>query len=68
MEPTIFLNNRQYPYREGSTISTLMAENNYDYSYLIVKLNKEVIEEGAWAETVVAAGDRIEIIHIFGGG
>jgi len=68
MEPTIELNHRQYPYREGATISALMAENNFDYCYLIVKINKEIIEEEAWTRTAVAAGDKVEIIHIFGGG
>jgi len=67
-EPTIELNHRPYPYREGATVSTLMAENNFDYSYIIVKINGAVIEEDAWADTAIAAGDKVEIIHIFGGG
>ena len=65
---TIELNHRQYPYLEGTTISSLMAENNFDYSYIIVKINGTVIEEDAWTKTAVTAGDKVEIIHIFGGG
>ena len=68
IEPTIELNHRRYPYREGATVSTLMAENNFDYCYLIVKVNREIIEEEAWPGTAIAAGDKVEIIHIFGGG
>ena len=68
MEPTIKLNHRQYPWREGATISTLMAENHFDYSYIIAKINGAVIEEEAWTGTAIAAGDKVEIIHIFGGG
>ena len=68
MEAAIELNHRQYPYRAGTTISTLMAENNFNYSYIIVKINGVIIEEDAWTSTVLAAGDKVEMIHIFGGG
>ena len=64
----IRLNHRKYPWREGATVSTLMAENNFIHNYIIVKVNGAVIEEEAWPGTAVAAGDRVEIIHIFGGG
>jgi len=68
MESTIKLNHRKYPYHEGMTVSSLMAENNFDYSYTFVKINKKVIEEDAWERTPINAGDKVEIIHIFGGG
>ena len=55
MELTIELNSRQYPYREGATVSALMAENNFDYSYIIVKINGVIIEEDAWIKTAVSA-------------
>ena len=67
-EPTIELNHRPYPYREGATVSTLMAENNYDFSHIIVKINGAVIEEDLWPTAAISAGDNVEIIHIFGGG
>ena len=65
---SIKLNHRKYPYHEGMTINTLMAENDYNYCYMIVKINGAIIEEEAWTNTAVAAGDKVEIIHIFGGG
>ena len=68
MEPVIELNRRPYPYREGVTVSGLMAENNFNYSYIIVKINGTIVEEEAWTKTAVAAGDKVEIIHVFGGG
>jgi len=67
-KPAIILNNRPYPYAEGATIKSLMAENNYDFSHIIVKINSAVIEEENWAKAIIAAGDNVEIIHIFGGG
>ena len=68
MQNTIELNHREYLCREGATVSTLMEENNFDYSYIIVKINGVIIEEEAWERTNVTAGDKVEIIHVFGGG
>ena len=68
MEPTIMLNHRPYPFREGLTVSSLMAENNFKFSYIIVRINGVRIEETAWPDAAIAAGDDVEIIHIFGGG
>jgi len=67
-EPTIQLNNRPYPWQEGATVGSLMAENNFDFPTIIVKINETVIEEDKWQETGVSAGDNVEIIHVFGGG
>jgi len=67
-EPTIELNHRPYPYREGATVSALMKENNFEFSHIIVKINGTVIEESSWQTAEVAAGDNVEMIHVFGGG
>jgi len=68
MQPTITLNNRPYPFTDGSTVTSLMAENNYAFSHIIAKINGIVIEEENWPQAKIAAGDNVEIIHIFGGG
>ena len=67
-ESSIQLNHRLYPYREGATVATLMAENNFEFSHIIVKINSRVIEEEDWSTEKIAAGDNVEIIHVFGGG
>ena len=67
-ELTIQLNNRPYPYTEGATVGSIMAENNFDFSQIIVKINGVVIEEDFWQSAAVSAGDSVEIIHVFGGG
>jgi len=67
-KPEINLNHRPYPFREGTTINSLMAENNYEFSHIIVKINGIVIEEDTWQSAKISAGDNVEIIHIFGGG
>jgi len=45
-----------------------MAENSFDFSTIIVKINGTVIEEDNWLTETVSAGDDVEIIHVFGGG
>jgi len=65
---TIELNHKPYPYKEGMTVSSLMAENNFEFSHIIVKINGIVIEEDQWQTAEITAGDKVEIIHIFGGG
>jgi len=67
-EQYIQLNNRPYPYKDGSTIVSLMKDNNFDFAAIIVKINGEIIEEDDWSEARVFAGDNVEIIHLFGGG
>ena len=67
-ELSIQLNNRPYPYREGATVGSLMAENNFDFSTIVVKINGTTIEEEKWQSAAINTGDNVEIIHIFGGG
>ena len=67
-EPMIQLNNRPYPWKKGATVGSVMAENNYTFNAIIVKINGLVIEEDVWATTSIDVGDNVEIIHIFGGG
>jgi len=64
----IQLNNRPYPYKGGATVATLMAENNFDFPAIIVKINGNLIDEDSWSTAAVNAGDNVEILHIFGGG
>jgi len=64
----IQLNSRPYPYKDGATIGSLMKENNFDFSTIIVKINGTVIEEDLWQTATVNAGDNVEILHLFGGG
>ena len=67
-EHSITLNNRVYHYHEGITISELMAEHNFDFIHIIVKINGKVVEDSLWPNTVINAGDKVEMIHVFGGG
>ena len=67
-EPTIQLNHRPYPLREGTTVSSLMEENNFKFSHIVVKIDGVVIDEENWRTKTITAGNIVEMIHIFGGG
>ena len=67
-KPLIQLNNRPYPYKDGATIASLMADNNYDFPSLIVKVNGNLIDKDSWKSTLINVNDNVEIIHLFGGG
>ena len=67
-ESTIQLNHRSYPLKEGSTVSSLMTENKFEFSHIVVKINGVVIDEEKWRTETITAGDIVEMIHIFGGG
>ncbi|MBQ6808393.1 MAG: sulfur carrier protein ThiS [Firmicutes bacterium] len=64
----IKLNNRDYPYREGLTVRSLMDENGFVFQDIVVKINGKVVRDEAWSSTVIHDEDDVQMIHIFGGG
>jgi len=65
---TIKLNHRTYSCVAGATIKSIMADNNYDFPSIVVKVNNTVVEDELWHVTTISDGDNVEIIHVFGGG
>lgn len=64
----IRLNNSNYEYKEGMTITTLMEEKGYDFFNIVVKINGVAIEEDKWENTPINEGDDVLILHMFAGG
>ena len=54
--------------RAGLTLSELIAELGLAPERLAVERNREVVRRARWAETKIAEGDQIEIVHFVGGG
>lgn len=54
--------------REGLTLSDLLADLGLAPERLAVERNREVVRRARWAETLLAEGDQIEIVHFVGGG
>jgi thiamine biosynthesis protein ThiS len=53
---------------DRSTLADLITELSLTPARIAIELNQEVVRRGQWAETNLAEGDRIEIVHFVGGG
>ena len=52
----------------GKTISEYLASTAYDFKWIVVERNGEIVFKSQYAETVLGDGDRIEIVSFVGGG
>lgn len=52
----------------GTTLPDFLAEVGLNPKLVAVEYNGEILARGLWDETVLASGDRLEIVTIVGGG
>ncbi len=52
----------------AKTIADLIIELGLETRMLAVERNMEVVSKSAYADTVLKENDRIEIVHMIGGG
>lgn len=52
----------------AATVSALIAELKLESRMLAVECNMEVVSKSAYETTHLNEGDRIEIVHMIGGG
>lgn len=64
----ITLNNIPYPYKEGMTVTSLMAEKGFVFHNIVVSINGKIICDEDWPTTEIHEGDKVDMIHVFGGG
>lgn len=53
---------------EADNIGELLAELELEGRMIAIERNLEVIPKSSYAEAKLAEGDRIEIVHMIGGG
>ena len=70
LEETIRVNGESAPLGEQRTLDALLAEKTADTAQrgIAVALNGSVVPRTAWRETVLRAGDSIEIVRARQGG
>jgi sulfur carrier protein len=56
------------PIAAGTTVATLLAELGLADRRVAVERNREVVPRAEHARTVLAAGDRLEVVTFVGGG
>jgi thiamine biosynthesis protein ThiS len=52
----------------NTTVSGFLASKSFEERLVVVELNGEILPRSRFAETVLASGDRVEIVHFVGGG
>jgi sulfur carrier protein len=64
----IILNGDPRCLEAGSTVAALFAALGLEPTKVAVERNLEIVPKSAYGETLLCAGDRIEIVHFVGGG
>lgn len=66
MELTINGENRRF--EDRLTLNDLVTALGLEAKKLAVERNREIVPKSAYADTWLANGDRLEIVHFVGGG
>ena len=64
----IVVNGEQRNARAGDTVTGLLVSLGLENGRVAIERNLEILPRDKWAETLVAAGDRYEIVQFVGGG
>lgn len=64
----IVLNGHEHPIAVATTLAQLLEATGYSGRRIAVEINRDIVPRSQYAERVLAAGDRIEIVHAIGGG
>lgn len=62
------LNGESRDVRERTSLDELVTELSLTPARVAIELNQQVVRRDKWAATILAEGDRIEIVHFVGGG
>lgn len=65
---TIVINGDPRELLRSATAAEMLAELGLDPRAVVVELNRTIIRRAALAETSIAEGDVVEIVHFVGGG
>ena len=64
----IELNGQPREIAPGTSVASLVAELQLDARYLAVERNRELVPRAEHASALLAAGDRVEVVTLVGGG
>ena len=65
---SIRLNGEAREIAEGLTVATLLDWLKLPRDGVAVERNLEIVPRAQWPETPIQAGDRLEVVHLVGGG
>ena len=67
-ELRVKINGESREVNDQSSLNDLVEELSLSPARIAVELNGEVIRRTEWVQTLLAEGDRLEIVHFVGGG
>ena len=62
------LNGEKNEFREGMTVSELVAEMGFSEAMVVVELNLDILPRDSFSSTVLKENDCIEVVRFVGGG
>ena len=65
---TITVNGENRAANPGASVVDLLRDLGLDSGRVAIERNLEILPRPKWAETIVVAGDRYEIVQFVGGG
>jgi sulfur carrier protein len=68
MPISISVNGEQRLAEEGQTILELLGQLKIDPARVAVELDRRIVKQPRWGQTVVGPGAEIEIVQFVGGG
>ncbi len=64
----IVVNGKQVSVPTGATVHDFLAGKRMTDAMAIVERNGQIVPRGEYGNTVLQAGDRLEVVHAVGGG
>ena len=64
----IVVNGKPVAIFAGATVHDFLAAKRMTDAMAIVECNGEILPRGAYGDTLLRAGDRLEVVHAVGGG
>ena len=62
------VNGEKFDFREGMTVSNLIAEMGFSEAMVAVELNLDILPRESFSSTVLKENDCIEVVRFVGGG
>lgn len=71
MSLTLVLNGQSRTFaslQQPAALNDLIAELGLQGDRVAVEHNGEIVPRASWTQTIIATGDRLEVVHFVGGG
>jgi thiamine biosynthesis protein thiS len=62
------VNGETFEFRDGMTVSNLIAEMGFSEAMVAVELNLDILPRDSFSSTVIKENDCIEVVRFVGGG